>query len=357
MDQSQSTRTPESLALRLLALFNSNWIPQALYVAAELGLPDLLANGPQSSESLAQARGVHAPSLRRLLRALVTLEVVQERADGAFELLPMGALLGNDAAPSLRAWAILVGRYQWQEWGHLLDSIKTGASARQLLVDTAGSRHLEQNPQRAAVFNEQNPEQAAVFNQAMDEVTRLMTPAVVQAYDFTGLRRIIDVGGGHGELLVAILTANPEACGVLFDVPHVIEQGRQRLAHGDLTHRCECMAGDFFEAVPGGGDAYVLKWILHNWNDEQSTIILDNCRRAMPAGAKLLLVERIMPERLGVSAADQASARADLNMLIQTAVKERTEAEFRALLAATGFHLTKSVPAGGNLSFMEATLV
>ena len=191
----------------------------------------------------------------------------------------------------------------------------------------------------------------------MAEVTRLITPTVVQAYDFTGLRRIIDVGGGHGELLVAILMANPQACGVLFDVPRVIEQGRQQLAHADLAHRCECMAGDFFEAVPGGGDAYVLKWILQNWNDEQSTIILDNCRRAMPAGAKLLLVERVIPERLGVSTADQAYARGDLNMLIQTAGKERTEAEFRAVLTSAGFHLARIIPAGGNLSIMEATPV
>jgi orsellinic acid C2-O-methyltransferase len=341
MDQPQSTRTPESLALRLLAMVNSNWITQAFYVAAELGLPDLLASGPQSSASLAQATGAHAPSLHRLLRALVTIEIVWEREDGDFALLPMGALLRSDAATSLRSWAILVGRTQWQAWGHLLDSVKTGESARKLLADTEGSRHLAQHP-------------ATVFNQAMVELNRLIAPAVVQAYDFTGLRRIIDVGGGHGELLVAILTAYPEACGVLFDVPHVIEQGRQHLASAALTHRCECVAGDFFEAVPGGGETYVLKWILHNWHDEQSAIILGNCRRAMPAGAKLLLVERIMPERLGVSAADQAYARGDLNMLIANGTKERTEADFQALLASVGFHLTKIVPVGG-VSIMEAT--
>jgi O-methyltransferase domain len=143
---------------------------------------------------------------------------------------------------------------------------------------------------------------------------------------------------------------------VLFDVPHVIEQGQQYLARAELAHRCECLAGDFFEAVPGGGDAYVLKSILHNWHDEGSTIILGNCRRAMPTVAKLLLVERIMPERLGVSATDQAYARSDLNMLITLAAKERTEADFRALLASAGFHLTKIVPVGrGDFSLMEAT--
>ena len=140
-----------------------------------------------------------------------------------------------------------------------------------------------------------------------------------------------------------------------FDLPYVIEQGRQHLASAALAHRCECIAGDFFEAVPSGGEAYVLKWILHNWNDEQSTLILGNCRRAMPAEAKLLLVERIMPERLGASAVDQAYARGDLNTLIQTAAKERTAADFRALLASAGFHLTKIVPVGRELSIMEAT--
>src|SRR5215470_6878903 len=259
MDQPQSTSTQESLALRLRAMINSNWITSALYVAAELGLPDLLASGPQTSEHLAQATGVHAPSLHRLLRALVTLDIVREREDGDFELLPMGALLRSNGAMSLRSCALFMGRNQWQEWGHLLDSITAGQSARQLLAGTAGSWRLSQNPERAAVYD-----------QAMVELTRLIAPAVVQAYDFTDLRRIVDVGGGHGELLVAILKANPEACGVLFDVPHVIEQGQQHLASAALTHRCECMTGDFLEAVPGGGDAYVLKSILHSWNDEQS---------------------------------------------------------------------------------------
>jgi len=345
MDQPQSTNTPESLALRLRAMINSNWITSALYVAAELGLPDLLASGPQTSEHLAQATGVHAPSLRRLLRALVTIDIVRERAEGDFELLPLGVLLQSDVARSLRAWAILVGREHWQAWGHLLDSVKTGESVLYRLAGTDRSRYLDQHPERTAIFN-----------QAMVELTRLIAPAVVQAYDFAGIKRIIDVGGGYGELLVAILQANPEASGVLFERPHAIEQGRQYLASADLAHRCTCMAGDFFEAVPGGAEAYVLKSIIHNWDDAQSTIILGNCRRAMPEGAKLLLVEQIMPERLGTSPADQARVRSDLNRLLTTATKERTETEYRALLASAGFHVTKVVPVGReDFSIMEAT--
>jgi orsellinic acid C2-O-methyltransferase len=345
MEQRHSLSTPESLALRLRAMIESNWITQALYVTAQLGLPDLLASGPQTSASLSQATGAHAPSLHRLLQALVTLDIVRERDEGDFALLPLGALLQNDAAMSQRSWAMLVGGYHWQLWGHLLDSVKTGESVRKLLTGTEGFRDLEQDPALAALFNH-----------AMVESSRLVVPAVVQAYDFGGLRRIIDVGGGYGELLVAILQANPEACGVLFDLPHAIAQGRQYVERADLAHRCACMAGDFFESVPGGGGAYVLKGVLHSWNDEQSTIILANCRRAMPEGAKLLIIGRIIPERWGASPADQARARGDLNMLIQSASRERTEADFRALLAVAGFHLTKIMPVGRDSSILEATL-
>ena len=175
MDQPQSTSTPESLALRLRAMINSNWITQALYVTAQLGLPDVLASGPQTSESLAQATGMHAPSLHRLLRALVTIDIVRERAEGAFALLPLGALLQRNAATSLRSWAILVGGYHWQAWGHLLDSVKTGESAHKLLTGTDVFPDLEQHP-----------ELAALFDQAMVESTRLIVQAVVQAYDFAG---------------------------------------------------------------------------------------------------------------------------------------------------------------------------
>jgi ubiquinone/menaquinone biosynthesis C-methylase UbiE len=338
MDQSQSTSTPESLASRLVAMVNSYWITQALSVAAQFNLPDLLASGAQTSAQLAQATETQAPALHRLLRALVTLEIVREREDGAFALLPLGALLRSGAAVSLRSYAIFVGQYQWQEWSHLRDSVRTGESVREHLTGTAGPR-------------------PAVFNQAMVEQTRLIVAAVVQAYDFTGYKQIIDVGGGYGELLVAILKAYPEARGVLFDRPHVIEPARQYLASASLAQRCTCLAGDFFEAVPGGGEVYVLKSIIHNYSDEQSARILDNCRRVMPEGAKLLLLERIKPERLGVSAADQVYARADLNMLIVNASQERSAADYQALLASCGLRLTKIVPAGGEFSIMEATPV
>lgn len=347
MDRPEGTGSPtsESAAFRLLDMVKSFWVTQALYVAAKLGIPDLLANGPRTSEELAEAAGMaaHPPSLHRLLRALTTLEVVREREDGAFELLPMGEPLRADSPVSLRSWTLYIGGYQWQTWGQLLESVQTGESARTRLLGTEGFEHLERDPQMAAAFN-----------QAMVENTRLIRSAVVQAYDFSGMRRIVDVGGGYGELLGAILKANPQAQGVLFDMPHAIDEGRRHLEEAGLADRCAFISGSFFESVPAGADAYLLKSIIHDWNDERATAILQTCRGAMPAEAKLLLVERVLPQRLAATPADQATAYSDLNMLVSLAAKERTEAEFQTLLEAADLRLNTVVPAAGGFRILEA---
>lgn len=345
MDEPQGTRVPETLARaeRLWELINSNWTTQALHVAARLQIADLLADGPMSAEALATATGAHAPSLRRLLRALATIEICVERADGTFELTPLGALLQAESAMSLRSWALYSGGNMWPIWGKLLDSVQTGQSARTLLHGTEGFQHLEQNP-----------ETAAIFNRSMVELTRLIAHGVLRVYDFAGQTRIVDVGGGYGELLGAVLAAHPAASGVLFDLPHAIENGRRHLEAAGLADRCELVAGDFFESVPGGADVYMLKSVLHNWNDERCARILANCRRAMAAGGRLIVVERIMPERMGVSPDHQAIARSDLNMLIALAARERTEAEFRALLGGAGFEVVRILPAELTYSVIEA---
>ena len=340
--------TPEALDARLEEIGAGSWRTQALYVAARLNLADLLAGGPRTSEELAREAGgdgggAHAPSLRRLLRALTTLEIVRERDDGSFELLPLGALLRSDVPGSRRAWALLVGGMQWQTWGHLLESVRTGRSARSLLQGTEGFEHLERDP-----------EQAAVFNQAMVDLTRRVAPAVLRAYDFSSCGRIVDVGGGYGEFLSAILAAHAGARGVLFDLEHAIEGGRRLLETAGVADRCEFLVGSFFESIPAGADAYVLKSIVHDWNDERAGVLLSACRRATTPGAKLLLVERIMPERLGASATDQVVARSDLNMLVSLGARERTEAEFASLLASAGFRLTRVVPATLGFHVVEA---
>jgi ubiquinone/menaquinone biosynthesis C-methylase UbiE len=335
-----------SLARELLGIVTASWKSQAVYVAARLGVPDLLANGPRTSEEIAAASGAHAPSLQRLLRALTTIDICRERDVGAFELTPMGSLLRTDAPDSVRSWTIYWGESLWPVWGHLLYSVETGESARTLLQGTRGFEHLEKDP-----------ETAAVFHQAMVELTRLISRDVLRAYDFSGLKRIVDVGGGYGELLAAILEKNPGAVGVLFDLPHAIDRGRRRLEAAGLGSRCEFVTGSFFEAVPSGADAYVLKSVLHDWDDERCQTILDRCHRAMDSQGKLLLVERVVPVPLEASAEHQAVARSDLLMLVALAGQERTEAQFRSLLDAAGFRMTRTVPAGSTFCVIEASPV
>lgn len=332
-----------SLAYKLLECVTSSWMTQAIYVAAELRIADLLKEGPMTSEDLAAATGAHAPSLHRLLRALTTIEICKEHKDGSFEITPMGLLLGTDVPGSLRSWTIWWGAHLWQVWGNLLYSVRTGKSARKLLFGTDGFKHLEQNP-----------ELAAVFNQALVEVTRLTSEDVVRIYDFSGLKRIVDVGGGYGELLISILRANPANSGILFDLPHAIEGGKRRFEEAGLACQCEFVEGDFFKSVPKGADAYILKSVIHDWDDNNSKLILENCHHAMAEKGRLLLVERVLPERLEVTADHQAVVRNDLTMLVALAAKERTETQFRELLKSAGFRVTRILPVGMTFSVIEA---
>lgn len=329
---------------RLLSLVTSSWMTQALYVGTYLGIPDLLASGAKHSEELAVATATHGPSLHRLLRALVTIDICKERDDGVFELTAMGSLLQTDATGSLRSWTLYWGGYLWSTWGHLLHSVQTGESARKLVTGMDGFDSLKTDPQVAALFN-----------QAMREGTRLVAASVVAAYDFSGMSRIVDVGGGHGELLASILEAYAAPTGLLFDLPHAIDGAERHIGSRGLASRCDVVAGDFFASVPGGADAWILKSVLHDWNDERCQVILRNCARAMDGHGKLLIVERVMPQRLEVSAAHQVIVRTDLTMLVALASQERTEEQFRALLAAAEFRVTRILPTGSGFMLIEAT--
>jgi SAM-dependent methyltransferase len=327
----------------LWQLINSNWITQGIYVFAELSLGDQLAEGPKTSQELAEAIGVHAPSLHRLLRALTTIEICKELDDGSFELTPSGSLLRSDHAESLRSWALFTGGYQWPIWGHLVDSIRTGESARKILTGTKDFKHLEHDPSLAALFN-----------QTMVEITRLISKEVLQAYDFSQFRRIVDVGGGYGALLATILQYHPGTHGVLLDLPHAREIAQQRINELGLSERCEFLEGDFFESLPSQMDAYLLKSIIHDWDDEHSKLILENCCKAMPAHGKLLLIDRVLPDRLIVSAEHQVLVRSDLTMLIGPGGRERTESEFKLLLSGTGFHVQQIIPIKFAFCLIEA---
>jgi precorrin-6B methylase 2 len=334
----------QSLALveALLRLVNGSWATQAIAVAAELGLADLLAEGTRNPDQLARATGCHAPSLHRLLRALASLGLCEELEDGTFGPSVLGSLLTSEAPMSLRGMAIY-GRYKWPVWGNLLHSVRTGACANALAHGAPVFEHLERDAASAQIFH-----------RAMTETTRLIARAVVSAYDFRGFRRIVDIGGGYGEMLGAILRACPSARGVLLDLPAALEGARRNLEQAGLALRCELVAGDFFESVPGGADCYLLKRVIHDWEDDRATAILRCCRDAMPAGAKLLLVEQIMPERIATSPAHQDAARMDLHMLLMVGGRERTADQYRRVLDAAGLGMGAIVPAALNVCVIEA---
>ena len=334
--------TPAATLLHLMTGYRAM---QALYVAARLGIADLLKDGARGSEELARATGADARALHRLLRALASLGVFAEDADGRFAPSELGALLRSDVPGSLRAAAIFFGdERNWHAWGKLERSVMSGEPVR--------------GPRGTQVFLEESardPEGAALFNAAMTSLTSAFDAAVTAAYDFSRLGTLVDVGGGQGALISSILAANPALRGILFDIPPVIESARGRIAEAGLAGRCELVAGDFFASVPAGGDAYVLKWVIHDWDDEHSVAILGSCRRAMARDGRLLLVERVVPERVDQSADTQGIVLGDLNMLLWTGGRERTAAEYRALLASGGFTLARIVPTATQLSIIEGT--
>lgn len=338
-----STHDDLTAARELLALVNGSWVAQACYVTARLGIAELLADGPRTAEELAAATGTHAPSLSRLLSALGSVDICRQRDDGCFEMTRLGTLLRADVPCSMRAWTLQWGGEAWQVWANLLHSVKTGQSARALITGDSGFAHLERDPAAARIFN-----------QAMVDLTRLAALDIVGAYDFSG-KRVMDVGGGYGELLAQVLSSTPTASGVLFDMPHAIAQAREHLGAHGLAGRCEFVAGDFFKQVPAGCDVYLLKTVIHDWPDEQALSILRNCAAAMGNGARLLLVERLMPERLEPSAQNRALARVDLHMLVALGARERTQAQMQALLQAAGLANVRRIDTPSEFQILEAS--
>jgi hypothetical protein len=340
MRDSQATSSP----VALLEMIAGSWTTQAIHVAARLGIADHLAQGARTAGELADALGASADALHRLLRALTALGVCDEPEPGVFALTSLGAHLRADARDSVRAWALFWGGSLWPIWATLLQSVRTGKSARALVTRRGGFDSLAQQPEAVRVFND-----------AMTEMTRLIAGAVVGAYDYADIRCLVDVGGGRGELLAAILRAHPAMRGVLFDLPQALAGSDAHLAAAGVADRCEALAGSFFDAVPAGGDAYLLKSVLHDWDDERARQILERCRQAMDGRGRLLVVERVLPERMTRSAADRLLAASDLNMLVALSGRERDEAAFRALFRAAGFALTRVAPASMSFCVIEGT--
>ena len=330
-------------AAQLLDLIEAKWTTQAIGVAAELAIPDLIAAGTTDVTALARTTGCHAGSLHRLLRALTSLGLCVESAAGRYALTTIGELLRSDGETSLRAWARWGARHHWQPWGELLETVRSGANARMRAGEKSGYGHIGGDSAKAATFI-----------RAMAEVSSLVAAAAARAHDFSSSRRVADVGGGYGELLCGLLSMHVHLNGVLFDLPHATAGARARIEEAGLSERCEVVAGSFFDGIPAGCDVHVLKSIVHNWDDERSVVILEASRRALPADGRLLLVERVMPERLTGDSHERRVVRSDLNMLVNHAGRERTQAEFEALLALSGFAARRFHPLAVGFSLVEA---
>ena len=323
----------------MLQLLNGAYVASAVSCLAQLGIPDLLEAHPQSAEVLASQIGVQPQALYRLMRATASVGVLSEGPDGRFSETPMSAVLRSNAAPSLRALAIMGGR-EWhgRGWSHLDYCVRTG---KQALDQIYGAHVFE--------YFRQHPEEAQIFNDAMTALSSIDSPAVAEAYNFDAIHSIVDVGGGHGLLLATILTRNPHLKGTLFDVPHVVEGA----ANGPLKpvmERCALAPGDMFSSVPAGGDAYIMKHIIHDWPDDLCLKILGACRVGVNPGGKLLVVETVIQPGNDFS----PGKFLDLQMLIFPGGRERTEKQFRDLFAAAGWKLNRIIPTAALDSIVEA---
>jgi hypothetical protein len=312
---------------------------QIVYVAARLNLADLLRDGPKSSDEVGRATGTHPQAILRLLRCLVSQGIFAYDDDGRFKLNHMGELLCSDHPHSVRPLAILVGESNYQAWGDLLYSIRTGKSAFEHRYNLGYFQYLDQNP-----------ELGDMFNKAMTSRVSREVKAVMDAYDFSSLGTIVDIGGGQGTLISSILKAYTHARGVLFDLPSVITGAKALIDKEGLASRCTLVEGNFFESIPEGGDAYILGGIIHNWNDEQAITILKKCRLAMSTETKLLLLEPLIP----ASNFQVSQTRGDLHMLVLFEGANRTEGEYSLLLERARFRHTRTIPTESWITVIEA---
>jgi cyclopropane fatty-acyl-phospholipid synthase-like methyltransferase len=327
----------------LLRIVNGYMISQCVYVAAKLGIADMLKDGTRDCEELAAASEVHASSLYRILRTLAGFGIFAEHEERRFTLTPMAELLRSDVPGSLRSWSIMRGEeFLWQPWGQILHSVKTGESA---FFQVFGMGTWE--------YFAQCPEASAIFDDAMRSISAQKFGAVANAYDFSDINTIVDVGGGNGGLITSILTSNPHMNGVLADLSQVAESARKHIEAAGLSDRCTCVTIDMFESVPEGADAYIMANVIHDWHDEEAIKTLQNCRRALEPGGRVLLVEMLVT---GPNEPHQ-SKLVDIEMLIMERGKERSEGEYRTLYEAAGFRLARVIPTDSPWGVIEGVAV
>jgi hypothetical protein len=332
--------------VKILQMMNAYRLAQSISVAAKLGIADLLTQ-PQSITELAQATSTHPQSLYRLLRVLASFDIFTENENGLFHLTPRGALLQSNVSNSLRDYAIVVGEmWHWRMWGGILHSIKTGEPAFDHLFGMEFSEYYQQNP-----------EVAKNFDGAMVSALAMTDVAILANYDFALFERVIDVGTGSqgdGKLIASILKNNSSQQGVYFDTPTRIEQVKRLIEVTELSDRCELIAGDVFESFPSGGDVYIIKNLIHDYNDDQAIVILKNCREAIAEYGKLLLIEMVIPPGNEPSLGKILDVEA---LIMSAGAIERTEEQYREVLSAAGFKLTNIISSKSPMSIIEAVPV
>jgi len=342
----ETLAVPRGVALSQMAI--GYYVSHALHLAAKLGLADLLKDGPREGRDLAAATQTHAASLIRVIRLLASVGVFEEQRDGRFALAPLGELLRSDVPGSLRSLILLFAGIGLQDaWKNLEYCLRTGEPAFRRAAPGATPYSLI----------DLDPDATELFDRAMATFVPLTAAAVAKAFDFSGFNTVIDVGGGTGGLLIGLLKAYPKLKGIVFDQPHAAERAKQQVAAAGLTHRCQVVGGSFFDKIPCGADAYLLKEVLIDWDDDHATAILKNCRAAMPAHGKVVIIEDVYPERIDQSAASRRATANDVLMLVCMGGRQRSEAEFRELLAASGFRLMRVVPTPARVRIIEGERV
>jgi O-methyltransferase domain/Dimerisation domain len=326
----------------LLQMAAGYWLSQAIYVTAKLGIADLLVQGPKSAAELAATTGVDAQSLFRVLRALVGAGIFSPAGTDSFALSRLGENLRTGVSGSLRAALITIGEIHYHAFGDLLQSVRTGSPAFNHVFGMGLFDYLRQNDG-----------DASVFDAGMSDLAAMLSYAVLCVYDFSGIRHIMDIGGGQGAFLRNVLKIYPQLKCTVLEMPSVVVEAGRFVGSGDRCERLSYVPGDFFVAVPEGADAHLLCGVLHDWSDERASAILKNCRSAVAENGRLLLVEMVVPE----DDANCFSKLLDLNMMVMTGGRERTQADFARLLNASGYRLSRIVPTLAPQSLIEAVPV
>ncbi len=309
---------------------------QAIYVASELGIADLLTDGPRTAEELAEQTSTHCGSLYRVLRALASVGIFMEDTDGRFSLTPLAECLRSDITYSLRSFGIMLGAELYQSWGNLLYSVRTGEQGFQKRFGVPFFQYMTEHPERHSIYD------AAMMVHGISE-----TEPMLDAYDFSAFRTVVDIGGGNGHMLAAILNRYPTIEGILFDLPAVVDRSRTIISCWGLSERCQIVGGDFFTSVPVA-DAYVMRHVIHDWNDDEAASILRNCRDAMNPEGRILVVETVIPPLNEPCFGKWL----DLMMLI-VGGRERTEEQYRQLFSHAGLKLNRIVSTAHEISVIE----